>query len=553
MTDLSGKTLGKYRLLERMGMGGMAQVYKSYHAELDRYVAVKVLHPYLVADEGFLQRFQREGRAIAALNHPNIVQVYDCDVDDGLYFIVMELVSGESLKQYLRDLKRREQLIPLSEVVHLFDGLCGALTCAHSHGVIHRDVKPSNILLRTESSPDKGHPCWAPVLTDFGVAKLTEATWHTASGATTLGTPAYMSPEQGEGKPGDARSDLYALGVLLYQILTGRLPFDADTPYAVVLKHISAPLPAPRKLRPDLHPALERVILKSLAKSPDDRFQSASEFANALKSAAVQASTPSSESRFRIRPVLAGKKHWWVGVATAVVIMLVVGAWWLVGRVGEQQAFIPATLPAPTVELSEPPPVVSPTSSGPIYVVTQVQNSPALQDVWIDPDLPDENFSDAGKVHLQGPSTPDRVLFAVDWGALLPENSQIISATLEVYLAPWGEDNRAAKLATHVIRTPWRPTAVTYNSPWRKVGPEANVDYDAAPLVEVDLTPWLAAEGWLALDVTALAPGISERDNHGLMLRLSDDSFGMAHFWLYTSEYQDLSLRPRLTITYDTG
>ena len=265
MFNVAGKTLGKYRLVEKLGQGGMAQIYKAYQPDLDRYVAIKILHPHLTADEAFALRFQREARAVAALDHPHIVRVYDFDTEDDLAFLVMEHLQGVSLRSMLHDLDCQDKLLELEEVERIVGALADALDHAHRRGIVHRDLKPSNVLFT---------PAGRPVLTDFGIARMVDTTIITESGGT-LGTPAYMSPEQGEGESGDARSDIYALGVLLYQLCTGRVPFEGDTPYAVILKHITAPLPSPRSVRPDLPVAVEKVILKALSKHPDDRFHTA--------------------------------------------------------------------------------------------------------------------------------------------------------------------------------------------------------------------------------------------------------------------------------------
>ncbi|MEA3308980.1 MAG: serine/threonine-protein kinase [Chloroflexota bacterium] len=230
MFNLVGKTLGKYRLVEKLGQGGMAQVYKAYQPDLDRYVAIKILHPHLTGDEDFAARFRQEARAIAALEHPHIVRVYDFDADEGVAFLVMEHLAGDSLKSHLHC---REKRMDLEEVERIVGALANALDHAHRQGVVHRDLKPSNVLITTNGRP---------VLTDFGIARMVDTATITESGGT-LGTPAYMSPEQCRGEPGDARSDIYALGVLLYQLCVGRVPFNADTPYAIILKHITALLP----------------------------------------------------------------------------------------------------------------------------------------------------------------------------------------------------------------------------------------------------------------------------------------------------------------------
>jgi tRNA A-37 threonylcarbamoyl transferase component Bud32 len=276
MADLTGKTLSRYRLLERIGRGGMATVYKAYQPALERYVAVKVMHEQLaVEDPQFFKRFQREAKAIAALRHPHIVQVFDFGVEDDVPYMVMEYLEGVTLKDELQALTGRGEIMPLEDVGRIFQAVASAVEHAHGQGMAHRDLKPANVMLTNKGDV---------VLTDFGIARIVGGTQYTATGAI-LGTPAYMSPEQGQGQGGDERSDVYALGVILYEMVTGRVPFDADTPLAVIYKHISDPLPLPRRLNPALPQGVEQVILKALAKHPEDRYQRASAMADALADA----------------------------------------------------------------------------------------------------------------------------------------------------------------------------------------------------------------------------------------------------------------------------
>jgi serine/threonine protein kinase len=278
-TTLEGQTLGKYRILEPLGRGGMAQVYRAYHPQLDRYVAVKVLRSDLVEEKEFLARFKREAQAVAALRHPNIVQVFDFDTQDDLYFMVMELLEGDTLKAYLNRYRTRGEYIPLGEVTRILLDVLEGLTYAHKEGIIHRDIKPANVLLTRGGRS---------VVTDFGVAQIIGGTRYTVSGAL-MGTLNYMSPEQGLEGHGDQRSDLYSLGIVFYEMLTGKTPFDADTPLAILMKHLNDPLPLPRKVNPNIPEAYERVVLKTLAKQPDDRYQNAADMAQALREAAHQA------------------------------------------------------------------------------------------------------------------------------------------------------------------------------------------------------------------------------------------------------------------------
>jgi serine/threonine protein kinase len=276
---LEGKNLGKYRLLEPLGRGGMAQVYKAYHPQLDRYVAIKVLRSDLVEEVEFLARFLREARAVAALRHPHIVQIYDFEAQDDLYYMVMELLEGDTLKAYLNALRVRRERLPLGETVRIFCDVLDGLSYAHAEGVIHRDLKPANIMLTRRGQA---------VLTDFGIAQIVGGTQYTVSGAL-MGTLSYMAPEQGLDGHCDARSDIYSLGIAYYEALTGAVPFDADTPLAILMKHINDPLPLPRAFAPDIPESFERLVLKALAKRADDRFQSAGAMAEALMGAAQEA------------------------------------------------------------------------------------------------------------------------------------------------------------------------------------------------------------------------------------------------------------------------
>jgi len=272
MENLIGKYLGSYKIISLLGQGGMATVYKAYQANMDRHVAIKVLPIHYAADPNFKKRFSQEARTIAKLEHPHILPVHDFGEADGYLYIVMRIVETGSLA----DLLKQQPLLPPAQIRQLVTQIADALDYAHTHGVIHRDIKPGNVLL------DERGNC---LLTDFGIAKIAESSTFFTNTGGILGTPAYMSPEQALGQKLDGRSDIYALGVILYQMATKSLPFKADTPMALAFKHVNEPLPPPRTVNSSIPPQVEQVIIKSLSKQPADRFATARDLAQALWSA----------------------------------------------------------------------------------------------------------------------------------------------------------------------------------------------------------------------------------------------------------------------------
>lgn len=258
---LIGTYLGKYKIEELIGRGGMAEVYRATQVNLERNVAIKVMHRFLSDDGDFLARFEREARVMAKIRHPNIVHVHDYDAEDDYYYIVMDYLSGGTLKNQLDKMTIDGGVINLAQVAKVILEIGEALAYAHTLGMVHRDIKPANIMF-----DEKG----IAVLTDFGIARMIGGSSHTTTGSM-IGTPAYMSPEQGLGESGDERSDIYSLGVLAFHLLTGRLPFEGDSPLGVVLKHVNEIPPLPSSINSDIPPALEDVVLKAMDKNPENR------------------------------------------------------------------------------------------------------------------------------------------------------------------------------------------------------------------------------------------------------------------------------------------
>jgi len=278
-----GQTItGRYKIESLLGQGGMSTVYKAADPNLRRAVAVKLIHPHLAADPEFVRRFEEEATAVAQLRHPNIIQVYDFAHDGDTYYMVLEHVPGETLQARLKALSAANSRLPLQETIRIIAAVCEAAHYAHERSMIHRDIKPANIMINQDGEP---------VLMDFGVAKMLSSQQHTATGAI-VGTPSYISPEQVRGERPDSRADIYALGVVLFEMVGGRCPFDADSTLRLMLMHINEPVPDIRELADDVPNALVAVIEKSLAKFPDERYQTAAEMAQALRAVAMPRAAP---------------------------------------------------------------------------------------------------------------------------------------------------------------------------------------------------------------------------------------------------------------------
>jgi len=272
MENLSGKQLGPYRVMEPLGEGGMATVYQAYQAGVDRVVALKILPQYFSKSAEFVQRFKQESYIVGRLQHPHILPIFDYGEAENYTYIAMPFIKGDTLAGLLKN----SSPMPLSYIEKYITQVGSALDYAHVQGILHRDIKPSNILV------DEQDNC---LLMDFGIAQIAEGSNKLTKTGNIVGTPAYMSPEQGQGLPLDRRSDIYALGVILYEMATGQPPFKAETPVALIVKHIHSPLPIPRTVNPQLPQAVELVILKALDKIPNNRYTTAGAMIEALQTA----------------------------------------------------------------------------------------------------------------------------------------------------------------------------------------------------------------------------------------------------------------------------
>jgi serine/threonine protein kinase len=278
MADWTGRKIGKIQIADLIARGGMAEVYIGVHETMGQ-VAVKVMRGLLEKDVGQLARFKREAEVIGDLKHPNIVHMVDYIVEDETPCLVMDYIEGPSLAAYMKALHERKQRIPIAVVAQILRAVASALDYAHSNGIVHRDIKPANVLLRSPSQPitlETPLPLDVePILTDFGLVRLVDSTMHTTTGSVS-GTPAYMSPEQSRGEKVDARTDIYSLGIMVYEMLAGAVPFQADTTFGMLMKHINEPPPPIKGLSSDMNLLIDRA----LAKDPSMRYESAGELAN---------------------------------------------------------------------------------------------------------------------------------------------------------------------------------------------------------------------------------------------------------------------------------
>ena len=392
MPFAEGENIGPYRIMEKLGQGGMATVYKAYHAALDRYVALKVLHPAFLEDQTFTGRFQREARVVAKLEHPSIVPVYDYAEHEKRPYLVMKYIEGETLKARLS-----RGALNAAEITQVVDAVGSALAYAHRQGILHRDIKPSNVLINNDGQM---------YLADFGLARIAQAGESTLSSDSIMGTPQYISPEQARGdKDLDSGTDIYSFGVMMYEMVVGQVPFSADTPFSIIHDHIYTPLPMPRSINPKVPESVERVLLKALSKERADRYADVPSMVQAFKAAWESAGVPMQGTALTLpavtakqekkadtvqasntgKPAIAKepkkKRSPWPFIAGGVLLTICcVFAFFAIRQNRLNQLVAPASVPPPTQQVADTPLPVRPTPASELPPPGQDELPPEVQE-----------------------------------------------------------------------------------------------------------------------------------------------------------------------------
>ncbi|MBI5295832.1 MAG: protein kinase [Chloroflexi bacterium] len=479
-----GENVGAYRIAEQLGQGGMATVYKAYHAALDRYVALKVLHPAFNEDKSFELRFQREARVVAKLEHPHIVPIYDYAEHEHRPYLVMKFIPGETLKARLL-----RGPLTSEEIQDVVDSVGSALGYAHRQGILHRDIKPSNVLISTDG---------VMYLADFGLARIAQMGESTLSSDSIMGTPQYISPEQAMGKKElDAGTDIYSFGVMLYEMVVGQVPFNADTPFSIIHDHIYTPLPMPRAVNPKVPETVERVLLKALSKERADRYASVEEMSQAFKDAWVAAGVPMRGTAITLphgstrtvpretapklaEPVetvvaveLKAKRFPWA-IAAGLMVLLVCG---LVGLAAFRNSGIFRRLNATTTPL--PPSLPSP-ARDPKPQVVATMLSPNSQP--LPPDLNSPQLKAAYDAAQLNPDDPNAhlALAVAYWDAGLRRQA-LEALTTAANLAPMDQDFLLGAAKEFHAREAWTAASAMYIRLMRAYPPN-----DPAPTEIID-------------------------------------------------------------------